>query len=95
MNREVRLAGSLCEMNRGVRLVGSLCASAVETETVGNDRNRRQIIRNGKRRRISADTSSLFFVFVCSETILYISIFFCVRPVTGRDSERNFIPAVK
>jgi hypothetical protein len=41
-------------MNRGVRLVGSLCASAVETETVGNDRNRRQIIRNGKRRRINA-----------------------------------------
>jgi hypothetical protein len=81
-------------MNREVRLAGSLCAFAVETETVGNDRNRRQIIRNGKRRRISADTSSLFYSFG-QKTILYISIFFCVRPVTGRDSERNFIPAVK
>jgi hypothetical protein len=64
-------------MNREVRLAGSLCAFAVETETVGNDRNRRQIIRNGKRRRISADTSSLFLFFWSENNTLYFHFLLC------------------
>ena len=88
----VRLAGSPCasEMNREVRLAGSrcvadscICSSAyaveAEPETVGNDRNRRQKIRKGKRRRISADTSSLFLHLFVQETIL----FFLFSSATG------------
>jgi hypothetical protein len=41
------------------------------------------------------DTSSLFFYSFGQKTILYISTFFCVGLVTGREPERNFIPAVK